>query len=170
MCYFLGGKLGNVGVLGKVTPYFWRREFQQRGTEHYHCLIWIEGAPILKQDGSNQDEVADFIDKHIACYLPDVNDVVNAELRNVVAKYQQHNCTASCRRFRNLKSGKVVSTCRYHFPRPASEETKMSSVALSVKARFGSSGSKKLYVLKRTFQEKYINDYNIPIAMAWGAK
>ncbi len=157
-----------MGVLGKVTHYFWRREFQQRGTEHYHCLIFIEDDPI--QDGSNQDEVADYIDKHISCHFPDESDVVNAELRIVIARCQQHNCTGSCTRFRNLKSGKVISTCRYHFRRPASEETKMSSAALSVKVRFGSPGSKKLYMLKRTFQEKYINDYNIPIAMAWGAK
>ncbi len=153
-----------------MTHYFWRREFQQRGTEHYHCLLWIENAPVLKVDGSNEDEVACFIDKHITCHFPDENDAVNVELRNVVATCQQHNCTGSCRRFRHLKNGKVTSMCRYHFPRPASETTKMSSAALSVKARFGSPGSKKLYILKRTFQEKYINDYNIPIALAWGAK
>ena len=30
--------------IGKVKDYFYRVEFQQRGSPHTHCLFWIENA------------------------------------------------------------------------------------------------------------------------------
>ena len=29
-------------VLGKVNHFFWKKEYQMRGTPHYHVLLWIE--------------------------------------------------------------------------------------------------------------------------------
>ena len=34
-------------ILGKVTHWFYRIEYQSRGAPHFHCLFWIEGAPII---------------------------------------------------------------------------------------------------------------------------
>lgn len=36
---------------GKVVAYLYRVDFQDRGSPHIHCLLWIEGAPVFKEDG-----------------------------------------------------------------------------------------------------------------------
>ncbi|VDI82605.1 Hypothetical predicted protein [Mytilus galloprovincialis] len=46
--------------IGKLTDFFYRVEFQQRGSPHIHILIWIENAPVYESN-SNEDVVA-FID------------------------------------------------------------------------------------------------------------
>lgn len=35
------------GPLGEVEHYVWRREYQSRGLQHFHLMIWIKDAPIL---------------------------------------------------------------------------------------------------------------------------
>ena len=35
--------------VGIVKDYFYRAEFQQRGSPHIHMLIWIENAPTLEK-------------------------------------------------------------------------------------------------------------------------
>ena len=49
--------------IGKVKDYFYRVEFQQRGSPHTHCLFWIEYAPKFEVDDDQQ--VIDFVDKYI---------------------------------------------------------------------------------------------------------
>ena len=34
--------------IGKVKDFFYRVEFQQRGSPHIHVLVWIENAPTLE--------------------------------------------------------------------------------------------------------------------------
>lgn len=41
--------------LGKITDYFYRVEFQQRGSPHIHMLVWIENAP--KYNNSSNEEI-----------------------------------------------------------------------------------------------------------------
>ncbi len=41
--------------IGKVIDYFYRIEFQQRGSPHTHCLFWVENAPQVDRD--DDDEV-----------------------------------------------------------------------------------------------------------------
>lgn len=38
-----------VKPLGEVSDYFWRVEFQQRGSLHIHALLWIKNAPDILQ-------------------------------------------------------------------------------------------------------------------------
>ena len=57
--------------IGEVTHYFWRREYQDRGIQHFHILIWIKNAPILGK--STIEEVSEFILQHISCKMPDKN-------------------------------------------------------------------------------------------------
>ncbi|XP_078320120.1 uncharacterized protein LOC144621199 [Crassostrea virginica] len=103
--------------IGKVTDFFQRVEFQQRGSPHMHCLYWIENAPKLDQDG--EETVCDFIDKYVSCAVPSEND--EAQLRSIVLAVQQHSKkhSKSCR--------KKGSECRFNFPRPPSVNTFISS-------------------------------------------
>ena len=55
--------------LGKVVDYFYRVEFQHRGSPHIHCLIWVEGAPVFDED--DDQTVSDFVSKYITAQLPD---------------------------------------------------------------------------------------------------
>ncbi|XP_066599998.1 uncharacterized protein [Prorops nasuta] len=48
----------------EVSHYFIRREYQGRGTQHFHKLIWIKDAPII--DVSSNEDVAAFILKDVA--------------------------------------------------------------------------------------------------------
>lgn len=99
--------------IGKVIDYFYRVEFQQRGSPHTHCLFWIEGAP--KFEENSDTDVINFIDKYITCEIPDKDD--DPELHSIVMAVQQHskNHSKSCK-----KKGTV---CRFNFPRPPSDRT-----------------------------------------------
>jgi len=44
MLDFLTSKNGPLGV---IEHYVWRREYQTRGLQHFHMLIWIKEAPVL---------------------------------------------------------------------------------------------------------------------------
>ena len=51
--------------LGKIADWFYRVEYQQRGSPHIHMLIWLESAPVY---GFDEDEdVTSFIDEIITC-------------------------------------------------------------------------------------------------------
>ena len=99
--------------LGKVIDYFIRTEFQQRGSPHIHCLLWIADAPKL---GQNTDqEVCDFIDRYITSQTPNID--TDPELYEIVSTVQMHSKThsKSCKKY--------SSTCRFNFPRPPIRKT-----------------------------------------------
>merc|ERR1712002_1112000 len=50
---FVFGFLLKTNVLGKITYYVIKVEFQQRGTPHIHLFLWVEGAPVY---GVNSNE------------------------------------------------------------------------------------------------------------------
>lgn len=73
--------------IGKITDFFQRVEFQQRGSPHMHCLFWVENTPRIDVHG--KQAVADFIDKYVTCSIPEEND--DSELRKIVLDVQQHS-------------------------------------------------------------------------------
>ncbi|XP_042269742.1 uncharacterized protein LOC121898666 isoform X1 [Thunnus maccoyii] len=97
--------------IGKIKDYFYRVEFQQRGSPHVHCLFWIENAPLI--DKNTDEEVVEFIDKYITCELPSQDET----LLETVTSVQQH----SKRHSKTCKKKNTV--CRFNFPRPASART-----------------------------------------------
>lgn len=76
--------------LGKISDWFYRVEYQQRGSPHIHMLIWLEDAPKFQTD-SDKDVTA-FIDKIITCQKP----LDNAELLDLVNR-QVHRHSHTCR-------------------------------------------------------------------------
>ena len=103
--------------IGQVIDYFYRVEFQQRGSPHMHCLFWVKDAPKLSED--DPSAVCDFIDRYVTCKLPSKSD--DSELHDIVRSVQQHskNHSKSCK-----KKGYV---CRFNFPRPPSQRTFIST-------------------------------------------
>lgn len=92
--------------LGKIVDFFYRVEFQQRGSPHIHLLLWIENAPIFGK--AKNEEIQNFVDNHATCSK---NDDI-AELVN----YQTHRHARTCKR-----GGKNI--CRFNFPSPPLPET-----------------------------------------------
>ncbi|XP_049319463.1 uncharacterized protein LOC125780983 [Astyanax mexicanus] len=97
--------------IGKVLDYFYRVEFQQRGSPHVHAMFWVDNAPQIDKDDDNN--VVKFIDQYISSELPRNDD----ELVEIVSTVQMHSRRHSktCRK-RN-------SVCRFNFPRPPSNKT-----------------------------------------------
>lgn len=92
--------------IGKLTDYFYRVEFQQRGSPHIHMLMWIEDAPTYKV--SSNEDITEYIDKHVSCsMLEDVKDLINLQV---------HKHSKTCR-----KKGHAI--CRFNFPLPPMKST-----------------------------------------------
>ena len=34
-------------VLGTVDHFYWKKEYQARGAQHYHVLLWIKDVPVI---------------------------------------------------------------------------------------------------------------------------
>ena len=85
--------------IGEIVDFFYRVEFQQRGSPHIHMLVWIKDAPVHRV--SSDTSIATFVDQYVTCN----NDDTIATLIN----YQTHRHAKTCR-----KGGKDV--CRFNFP------------------------------------------------------
>jgi len=98
--------------IGKIIDYFYRIEFQQRGSPHTHCLFWVENAPQVDRD--DDDEVIAFVDQYVTCEMPPEQQ---EEMHEIVSTVQQHSK-------RHSKTCKKKGTvCRFNFPRPPSKNT-----------------------------------------------
>ncbi|XP_078794817.1 uncharacterized protein LOC101164028 isoform X2 [Oryzias latipes] len=109
-CFLRVVLMSPANPIGKIVDFFYRIEFQQRGSPHVHVLFWIEGAPRIGKE--SEEEVAAFIDRYVTCEIP--QDEV---LKEIVLAVQQHsrNHTKSCK-----KGG---TKCRFNFPKTASGRT-----------------------------------------------
>ena len=125
-----------------LVQYFTRVEFQSRGSVHFHCLLWLEGAP--KFDANDPESWAlceAFIDHLITCF----NDPEQADLMSV----QIHRHTRSCRR--EIR-GEAV--CRYGFPLPPMRATK---ILFPLAEDTGREERKRLKVLHKENQVKILD-------------
>ncbi|KAG7465590.1 hypothetical protein JOB18_040958 [Solea senegalensis] len=99
--------------IGEVMDYFYRVEFQARGSPHIHMLVWIKDAPVL---GECMDEdVYRFVDRYISCEKPDPD--VDPELLKIVSEVQVHSRNHS----KSCKKGNVE--CRFGFPKLPMDRT-----------------------------------------------
>ena len=118
--------------------------FQALGAPHIHYKLWIEGAPIYGTSPDN--EVIDYIDKHITCRMPD--PIKEPELYRLVQLYQIHHCTGSCKR-KLKKRGAITEICRYGFPRATASKTTLNPINETLKSRRNGKSPRKIYNLKR---------------------
>ncbi|CAF3370960.1 unnamed protein product [Rotaria sp. Silwood1] len=104
--------LSKFAALGEVSDYFYRVEFQKRGSPHIHMIVWIKNAPKYREN--SDEEVITFIDKYITCKMPNEKDL---HLYKIIKEVQTHSKShsKSCKR-RN-------KVCRFYFPKPISRRT-----------------------------------------------
>ena len=88
--------------IGKLLDFFYRVEFQQRGSPHIHMLVCIENAPTLETH--SEKEIVQFVDQYLT------SNTDNEKTANLVG-LQSHKHSKTCR-----KKGKPI--CRFGFPLP----------------------------------------------------
>ena len=93
-------------LLGVLTYYAIRVEYQFRGSLHMHSFLWMHNPQAL--DSGNIENYIKYLDATIQCYLPDESE--DKELHDFVKKYQTHRHSKSCKRYQN-------NPCRYHYGR-----------------------------------------------------
>ena len=93
--------------IGDVVDFFYRIEFQQRGSPHIHSLFWVKDAPEYGKNAN--DDIANFVDRYVACRvdLDKLGDFVNLQR-------QRHSKTCK-------KQGHKI--CRFNFPLPPMPRT-----------------------------------------------
>lgn len=104
--------------VGEVVDFFYRVEFQQRGSPHIHCLFWVKDAPEFEDDPD--EEICAFVDQYITCQLPD--PIAEPELHRIVTEVQTHskNHSKSCK--------KGNKHCRFGFSKPPIKETQITRI------------------------------------------
>uniref|UniRef100_A0A914XH25 ATP-dependent DNA helicase n=1 Tax=Plectus sambesii TaxID=2011161 RepID=A0A914XH25_9BILA len=147
------------GPFGEVVYYFWRIEYQARGAPHMHMKLWSKGAPVIGE--ASEEKVIQFIEKAVTCRLP--SSISSPTLYRLVIDNQLHSCRPYCqRKDKNSKSG---WRCKFGFPRPVQLETTLNEVTRANRRKNGR--VEKLYYLRRSSKERFINDYNGLLLYIW---
>jgi hypothetical protein len=125
-CQFFDNKIKEMFTLLKVKngiflkydleDYFYKVEFQQRGSPHIHSLLWLNNSP--KYDVNNplsNGLCCNFIDELIHIDFVDQNDE-NTNLINL----QNHRHTKTCRK---QSKKDLAKECRFGIPFPPMKKT-----------------------------------------------
>ena len=143
-------------IFGKLANHFWRIEYQTRGAPHVHCLLWIEGAPIIGKD--SPEKVVEYINTIATCEMPD--KLKSPVLHKLVNDHQKHRCNTYCRR-KYKKGQNWVTYCRFGFPRPKHDRTILHDILdCLATGRDKKKPRRRIYDLRREEHERYINDYH----------
>ncbi len=103
--------MSEIAPIGKIKDWFYRVEYQQRGSPHIHMLIWLENAPVYGVD--KDEDVVAYIDSIITCRKPN-NDPELIELVN----RQTHRHSHTCKK-------KAKNICRFNYRQPPMRYTQI---------------------------------------------
>lgn len=101
----------------RIAHFYYRIEFQHRGSPHVHMMVWLTNAPQYDpSDDSCEERIADFIDSIVT------TSVDEADLEGIeeYIKYQYHKCTSSCKRIIHGKK-----KCRFNAPFAPMDKTRI---------------------------------------------
>ncbi|XP_047025515.1 uncharacterized protein LOC124634135 [Helicoverpa zea] len=131
---------------GPVVDFWYRIEFQNRGSPHLHMLVWCDNIPDFMTN-----EGIEVIERVVSCSLMPDDPV----LKTLIEDVQTHKHTATCYKNRNDRY------CRFGFPRPAHETT----ICLGPDEVLSNNG--RFCCLKRTADETMVNNYNPTLLSLW---
>ncbi|CAG5050266.1 unnamed protein product [Parnassius apollo] len=73
----------------KITHFYYRIEFQHRGSPHAHMMLWLDEAPtFVPGDTASARDISKFVDNIISCNSTEVPD----ELRRLQLHKHTHTC------------------------------------------------------------------------------
>lgn len=121
------------------ADYWYRFEWQARGSGHLHCLLWIPGAPVLDQEtAESRAAFARYWGIRITAVHPDqlrapdarnpaslaATDVTNTsdQFAAFLNRLQLHDRCTEGYCLRSKRGSTAPATCRFFFPRPLFEE------------------------------------------------
>ena len=94
--------------IGDITDFFYKVEFQMRGSPHIHMLLWTSESP--KMDSSKPEDITDYIDRYVTCSKSDCPDEL--------VQRQIHKHSRTCKK-------KQKTECRFGFPLPPLKTTQI---------------------------------------------
>ena len=153
--------LSKANPIGKIKHHFVRTEYQTRLMPHFHCIFWLDDAPVIGQD--SDEDVLEFIGRYISCKMPSPNE--DPKMHGLVKKFQVHKCNSYCLRRPKKCQGKA--RCKFGFPRSPCNKPVLHGVASSIASHKTGSYKKRLYELQRNHNEKFVNDYNPILLYLW---
>ena len=103
--------LDGCNPLGQVKEYAIKIEFQEYGSLHAHCLLWVDGAPHIEVD--SDDDVCGLVDKFVSGVIPD-GTPINKHISDPVKQYETHLHSSYCRH---------NHSCHFGFPKAPSPQT-----------------------------------------------
>ena len=128
----------------KIVDFWYRIEFQHRGSPHIHGLFWIENAPsidVTHAQPQAMEQLKNYFDTLISTWHPNPNEQYDAhpsslhysqvenhesDYNHLIRAVQTHKCTRSyCLRQRR-NSNQFV--CRFKFPKDLLLESKIEFV------------------------------------------
>lgn len=179
---------GNEKPLGEIVDFFWRVEFQQRGSPHIHALLWIENAPDvleLSETDEGRAKLAKFIDNSVSvlshtmgeldacpcnvCIKTRTDNMDIIALRPPSSQSNEWQCDVSrlvqrvqqhiC--YAGASCRKKGNECRFGYPKELQPHT-------TIDASIASDGTPSLKVkLKRDVST--INNYSPALLSTWRA-
>ena len=139
--------------VGEIVDWFWRIEFQRRGSPHIHMLVWVKDAPSLDTEEGRAAAPA-FIARYISTCVPDEP----GELRDLVLSRQTHHHTKTCEKGGAGRKGR----CRFHMPRAPAAATRLTN------DQDRGLPKRTLYVTRREKgRDESINAFNPELLLAW---
>ena len=138
-----------------MADFWWRVEFQRRGSLHIHGFFWCAAAP-NPNTVAGRAAVPAYIDTFISATIPDREE--DPELHRLVASVQQHRHTHTCR-----VPSMPADFCRFHVPFQQSPVTRYRLTSDEGLRRADT------YILRRGPQDLTTNPYNPAMLRAWGA-
>ena len=111
--YFNDFLKSDVSPFGQLKDFWYRIEFQHRGSPHLHCLLWIADVP--QYGVSDTADVTKYTDGIISCQRTWHNE----ELDNLV-ELQVHQHTRTCK-----KQFRKTTVCRFGFPKYPMRDTEI---------------------------------------------
>ena len=131
------GPFGNY----RVVHYFYRIEFQHRGSPHVHMVLWLQDAPIYDvEKPESEQSVVEFIDTLIT------TDGSDPEMQNLI-KFQFHKCSFTCKRV-----VKGVEVCRFNAPFYPMDRTRVIE-PIPKDAKFTADVARKMRKIKKDVDE-----------------
>jgi hypothetical protein len=166
-----------IKVKFKVKDFWWRYEWQHRGSSHIHGFLWLEDAPSIDDldmsDPIQLQRFIDFWDKHVSTWHPQLAtppaaihpsarlfntlEDTKLELAQMLNRLQRHTkCTAGyCER---KKKGTGEIFCRFGFPKECHD----SSV-------YAKDAGREFPELHTRRNDELLNSYNPGVILSWRA-
>ena len=103
-CYILD----STNPVGKVKEYAIKIDFQECGSPHAHCLLWVDGAPCIDVDSN--ENVCSFIDRYVSGMIPCGSDDTK-HISKIVKQYKTHSHSSYCRQSHSCQFGFPKAPC-----------------------------------------------------------